>query len=78
MVPIVVRVWGSGNKTVAEYVQLIKDKYVNAESTMTMSGGDILEVDEGKAGTKKVDDGVVAGMVMLLFRVRVGNAEVTS
>lgn len=76
-VPVVVRIFGTGHLIVAEYVQAVKDAYVNAETTMTMIGGSILEIDEGNAFTQKVDDNLFAGMVMLLFRVRIGNAEVT-
>lgn len=76
-VPITIRVYRNDSfLQVGSDVILIRSKFVNAETTMMLEDGTILEVDESGAVASKVDDQVFMGQIVLGFRVRIGNEEV--
>ena len=62
---------------VGTFVKNIRAAFVNSESAgtspMTMTGGTVLEVDDGGSLVVKVDDDVFLGQQQLLIRHRIAN-----
>ena len=72
--PITVKCYSTSMSDVSGYLTSIRAKFVNSEGLMSMTGGTILEVDEGAGFTHKTDDGNFMCQIILVFRVRIGNA----
>lgn len=67
----IIHVWGTTSANVASYLTSIYNAYVNQESNLTLSGGDVLDIDDGGQYSVKEDDAVYFGQQILLIRHRV-------
>lgn len=64
--------WGKSALLASGYVDSVKSKFLNADEVpMTMTGGDILEVDLAGSSCGQMDDQVWLGQLVVLFRIRV-------
>lgn len=68
----VFHLWGKTALLSSGYVSSVWSAFTNAdEAPMSLSNGDILEVDDGGSFVEKVDDGVWLGQQLMLIRTRV-------
>lgn len=68
---VIFHVWTTTANTANQYLNLIYNAFVNQESNITMSDGDILDVDDGGQFTVKEDDAVFFGQQLITVRHRI-------
>lgn len=73
----VISVWGETKEATDGYVSTMRNTFINSEEAgtnpMTMTGGEILEVDDGGGSVMKVDDSLFVGEQTILIRCRINN-----
>lgn len=75
VIPVYFRVYGSSAATVQDWVDSIRDKYVNAEHLVSPSGSTVLEIDDGGSSVSKMDDAVWMGQQMVMVTLRSPNVK---
>lgn len=69
-------VYGSTKELTDNYISLIHSAFVNSDAAgtpLSISNGDVLEVDDGGAGVEKVDDDTYQGEQTIFVRCRINN-----
>lgn len=78
MATVMVTVVGTTKDLVDEYIDLIHAAFINADEAatnpMTLSSGNVMEVDDGGSVVEKVDDDTFEGTKTILIRYSIQNA----